>query len=223
MSIHRLAQWLENTSYYLLNMKKQEVRGLIYAGLEPMVTAHDFRLKKSEESFVRAMEGGKQSLGIALVDYNPIFEFSLTISIRLDQVEDILHMFSGSPPQYHKASATFISDMSRFQTSKPSYAVTTPEDIQAALAVLHPIVLNQIIPFFDGHKNLEAVAQVLNPDSIPEMMPGVGPAMHAAIVARLTHNPNLESIVSAYQERLARFPKNIQDQFNCLVDYLRKL
>jgi hypothetical protein len=203
-------------------MKKQDVRGLIYAGLEPMVAPHGFRVKKSEESFVRAIEAGKQSLGIALVDYNPVFEFSLTISIRLDQVEDILHMFSGSPPQYHRTSSTFISDMNRFQTSKPSYSVTTPEDIQAALTVLHPVVLNQIIPFFDGHKNLETVAQVMSLDSIPEMMPGAGPAMYAAIVARLTHNPNLESIVSAYQERLARFPKNIQGQFNNLVEYLRK-
>ena len=53
-------------------------------------------------------------LGLPLWDYNPTFEFSLNICIRLDAVEDVFHHFSGSPPKYHSMSFTTMTRLEYF-------------------------------------------------------------------------------------------------------------
>ena len=74
--------------------------------LKPTVTPAGFRYVKKGESFVRAIAGGRQKLGGDLWNYNPLFAFSLTMTVRLDAVQAILNEFTGSPPRFHGITTT---------------------------------------------------------------------------------------------------------------------
>ena len=203
-------------------MNKTEVRELIYKELGKKISDPTFRLKKSEEGFVRIIPAGKQVIGIPLVDYNPQFEFSLNISIRIEAVESIVHRFLGSPPKYQKLSHTYSARLDHFVSNTHWFIVFTPEDISNAAARLESVVAEKIIPFLDSHRDLHSVANAMNLTAVPDMIPGPGPAMYAATVARLTNNPQFEEIVTAYQQRVARLQPWMRDAFLTLVDYLRK-
>src|ERR1700729_2445177 len=117
-------------------MKKQEMASLNFEMLSGILSGTDFRLKKSEDGFVRRIPGGRQMLGLPLWDYNPEFEFSLNICIRLDAVEEIYHRFSGSPPKFHSMSFTMMTRLEHFTGVPARYKVSTAEDVASVGDVL---------------------------------------------------------------------------------------
>src|SRR5262245_42883866 len=117
-------------------MKKQEMANLIFEVLGGTLSGTDFRLKKSEDGFVRKIPGGRQMLGLPLWDYNPEFEFSLNICIRLDAVEEVFHRFSGSQPKYHGMSFTTITRLEYFTGGSGRYRVTSAGDVASAGTIL---------------------------------------------------------------------------------------
>jgi len=86
---------------------------MIADAVTPVVSTAGFRFKKASDAFVRKIEGGRQELGLPLVDYNPVFEFSLTLCTRLEAVQEITNRFSGSPPKYHSITLTSILGFGR--------------------------------------------------------------------------------------------------------------
>src|SRR5690348_2431990 len=80
----------------MADWKKTEVRRFVCEALDPVIGPAGFRYVKRSEAFVRKIEGGRQELVLALVDYNPEFWFSFALSIRLDTVQDIINRFSGT-------------------------------------------------------------------------------------------------------------------------------
>src|SRR5262249_58401821 len=90
---------------------KSEVRRLIVEAVAPVVGGVGFRFKKTSEAFVRKVEGGRQELGLPLVDHNPLFEFSFTLGIRIEAVQDLTNRFSGSPPKYHDTTLTSVTQL----------------------------------------------------------------------------------------------------------------
>src|SRR4051812_18988835 len=129
-------------------MKKQEMASVIFETLGGVLAGTDFRLKKSEEGFVRKIAGGRQMLGLPLWDYQPEFEFSLNVCVRLEAVEEVFHQFSGAPPKYHTMSFTTISRLEQFTTGPARYRVTTAEDVASAGAALAAVIHKRILPFF---------------------------------------------------------------------------
>ena len=197
-----------------------EIRNSIYATLSPVLLNKGFRLIRTEQSFIRPILGGRQAIGIAIVDYKPKFKFSLTVSVRIDKVEDIIHLFSGSPPEYHKASSTFNCAMQRFTSPETEFEILTDADLKTKLSYLTLVANDQIVPFLDQNNDLETLAKAMNLTTIPEIVPGVGPAMHAATAAWLTHHPEFSAVVTGYRERMKYLPKDVQERFNSLVQHL---
>src|SRR5437660_279142 len=102
-------------------MKKREMANLIFQMLSGILSETEFRLKKSESGFVRKIPGGRQTIGLPLWDYHPEFEFSLTICIRLEAVEEIFNQFSGTAPKYHPLSLTTITSLEYFARGPATY------------------------------------------------------------------------------------------------------
>jgi hypothetical protein len=73
-------------------MKKSELRILIYDGLNGTVAEHGFRLDRKQEGFVRQIPDGKQCIGVPVIDYHPTYVFSLTLTTRLDPVQNIVNL-----------------------------------------------------------------------------------------------------------------------------------
>jgi hypothetical protein len=131
---------------------KTEVRRLVAEAVTPVVSPAGFRFKKTSEAFVRAIDGGRQKLGLPLVDYNPVFEFSFTLCIRLQAVQDITNRFSGSPPKYHGITLTSITQLEFLGLpaepgSGVRYQVKSESELAAALPSVLAIVQERALPF----------------------------------------------------------------------------
>ncbi len=99
-------------------MTKQEMKNLIFEMLDGILSGTDFRVKKSEDCFVKKIPGGRQMVGLPLWDYRPEFQFSLNICIRLDAVEEVFHQFSGS--RNHSSSFTTMTRLEYFAGAQPN-------------------------------------------------------------------------------------------------------
>jgi hypothetical protein len=204
-------------------MKKQEMMNLLFALLHEALSETDFRLKRSDDGFVRKILGGRQVLGVPLWDYNPQFEFSLNICIRLDQVEEIFHRFSGSPAKYHAMSFTTITRLEYFTGDSGRYRVVTAEDVAAVRTPLSSVIRNKIIPFFNEHTDVSALDRSVN-----SLQPGIdvtqnpSGAMNAVILAHLAGHRNLDSLVAKHRTDMELQPQ-APHAYNRLVEYLESV
>ena len=202
-------------------MIKDEMADVISGMLATILTSTDFRLKKSDDTFVRKLPYGKQILGIPLWDYSPAYVFSLNICMRLDAVEEIFHRFSGAPAKYHSMSYTSIIRLSHFTKGSTEFRVNTAEDVFCTKAYLSEIIQNGILPFFDRCRDVESLNQVVNFDH-----PGIditqnpSGAMHAVILAHLAGGVGLDKVVDRHQNAMELDPKSVHP-FNRLVEYLK--
>lgn len=202
-------------------MKKHEMKNLLFEMLGGILSGTDFRLKKSEDAFVRKIPGGRQMLGIPLLDYNPEFEFSLSICIRLDAVEEIFHQFSGSPPKFHSMSDTTITRLDYFTGGPGKYKVTTAGDVTFVGAILPSAIRENIMPFFNEYNNVQALDRGVNC-----LRPGIditqnpSGAMHAVIVAHLAGNTDFDRLVAKHRTDMQLSP-GVPHPFNGLVEFLK--
>jgi hypothetical protein len=218
-------------------MKKSEIGDLIYEGLNGVVAKHGFRLNRKDEGFNRRIPDGKQCLGVPLVDYNPVFIFSLTLTTRLNAVEDIFNLFSGSPPKYHSITVTTITQLDYFtKKTKTEYKVTTEAEVSQAIHDLTPIIESQIIPFFDLHQDVVAWDKAVNSQSndicgnsslLADRCNSVDGSnqpyrgMHAVILACLAGNPAFEEIVHRLQEFFKGWDE-ATEKLTKLADHLKQ-
>lgn len=203
-------------------MNKTQVANLIFEMLGEILSGTDFRLKKSEDGFVRKISNGRQMLGVPLWDYNPEFEFSLNICIRLDAVEDVFHLFSGSPPKYHSMSFTMMTRLAQFTGGPRKYKVKTADDVASAGAAFSPAIQNNILPFFNENQDVKALDRMVNGTG-PKIDITLNPsgAMHAVILARLAGNPDCERLVIKLRNDM-QLAADVAHPFNQLVEYLRR-
>src|SRR6266404_1914816 len=225
-------------------MKKGEVSNTIYETLKPVLAPSDFRLNKSQVGFVRPIVGGTQTLGVPLWDHNPKFEFSLTMTFRLDAVEEITNRFSGSPPKYHSITQTVLTQLEHLGLRNCRWQAETESDLELKLSEVGSVVRDAVIPFFQQHQDLLTIAAAANPAEAHVVPPapnrittGMGiltdralfssgnhpyRAMSAITLACLAHFTNFESLVSRYQKELSALHlQSERDKFEKLVQFLR--
>src|SRR5262245_48006827 len=148
---------------------KTEVRRMIVDAVTPVVSGAGFRFKKSSEAFARKIDGGRQELGLPLVDYNPIFHFSFTLCMRFEAVQDITNRFSGSPPKYHSMTLTSITQLEFLGLpAKPGigvdYEVSSEAELMAVMPGVLAMVRDRVLPFFEEYRDIAAVNRGLNPE-----------------------------------------------------------
>jgi hypothetical protein len=204
-------------------MKKVEVRNAFFAQLAPSLPG--FQPRKTKELFSRKIPAGEQQVGLALADYNPVFELSLAFSIRLLEVEKIVKMFSGGAPEDElTTSTTFIH---YFAKDAPEYVrVSTPEEIAAAVQRLQPILQARVMPFFEAHQDVESLDATFNgPDGAAfNQMNAPYRDMNALTVAWLAGNPRFEALAAAAekQSRAQGWHPASQAKLAALLKYLRE-
>lgn len=218
---------------------KTEVRRMIADALTPVVGAAGFRFKKASEAFVRKIEGGRQELGLSLIDYNPAFEFSFTLCIRLEAVQEITNRFSGAPQKYHSKTLTSITQLEFLGLpAEPGRGVRFHVESEAELAAVMPnavhIIRERVLPFFEEHRDVAAVNRGLNPEGADRVFQIVEfpdrrafdatyqpyRAMMGIAVARLANDPRFPGLVSAYRSQICEMQEHDRAKFDNLVDYL---
>jgi len=197
-------------------MEKTEVRDRIGAGLIDLLKPHGFRFNKAEYGFVRRIPAGKQTIGIPLVAHNPVFDFGLVLTTRLDAVQDILNQFTGSPPRYHSITVTAITQLDWFtKGERTKWRIQNEVELDAAIAALRPIVSDSIVPFLDAHKDVSEWDAAVNSPSndifggsnrLSDRTASVDNSnqpyrcMTALVLAKLADNPEFETIAASSLE-----------------------
>lgn len=218
---------------------KTEVRRLIADAVTPVVSAAGFGFKKASEAFVRKIEGGRQELGLPLVDYNPVFEFSFTLCIRLEAVQEITNRFSGAPPKYHSRTLTTITQLEFLGLpagpgSGVDFEVSSEADLAAVMPGVLTVVRERVLPFFEEYRDVAAVNRGLNPEGAERVFRIVGfpdrrafdatnqpyRSMTAVTAAYLANDSRLDALISAYRSQISEMPEHDLSKFENLVDYL---
>jgi hypothetical protein len=207
-------------------MKKQEVRDFIYAKLSKVLLSAGFRLNKGEGAFVRKITNGFQKIFVPLVDYNPIFVFSLTIGIRLDAVEDIFNRFSGADDKGQKQTLTTITQLTYFtEGRRKDYRVSTPIEIENAFSELNTVIDSNILPFLERYRDIQSLDAAINTEKLPgfDSSTLISHAMHSIILARLAGNNRYNELVIEYDNALKGYPPFDRERFARLVSFLNDL
>ena len=194
---------------------------MLYEGLAPALP--EFRLNKSEEAFWRAVPTGRQKLFIPLVDYRPEFVVSLTVGLRIDQVEDTFNLFSGAVGKDQKLTLTTITPLDYFTgPEEAEYRVVDEAQVNAVVQRLQIVIETAIRPFLEEHQNVASIDRALNVEQRDrfDISQPLSHAMHSVIVARLAGNPAYPELLRRYEEQLAGFLPQMKDQFTRLVAYL---
>jgi hypothetical protein len=213
-------------------MKKREVDDAINQQLAAALGTTDFRKKRN--GFIRPIPGGRQTLFTALEDYRAVFRFTLAFGIRLNEVEDVYNRFSGSSPDLQETSDTVVGRLESFVNLRDHFVdtpgprkkiqVTSQAEIVDAFCVLSPVIQEKVIPFFESHKDLKSIDQLLNPDEETAAAFDITRRpdcdMHALIVAHLVDNPRFDALLEKKRKELEGFNELDARKFAQLVDYL---
>jgi hypothetical protein len=218
---------------------KTEVRRIIVDAVTPVVSAAGFRFNKASEAFVRKIDGGRQELGLPLVDYNPVFQFSFTLCMRFDAVQDITNRFAGSPPKYHSMTLTSITQLEYLGLpAKPGSGVDFEVSSEAELMAVMPGVLamvpERLLAFFEEYRDIVAVNRGLNPEGAERVFRIIGfpdrrafdatnqpyRAMTGVVAAYLANDPRLDALISAYRSQISEMREHDRSKFESLVGYL---
>jgi hypothetical protein len=201
---------------------KREALNAIYERLQHVLAHTDFKLQRKAEGFVRSIPGGWQEVGVPFYIYGDRFEFSIVLSIRLDEIQRITNQFSGSPVECHHMTVTTIIQPEYFLSERVHFIVRSEEDVQKSVAAIAPTIADRIVPFLDDHKDVEALDRAMN-QSVPSADTSHHPyrGMSAITVAKLAGNPHFEQLVSKYASEMSRMPATDQEKFNRFADYLR--
>lgn len=220
---------------------KTEVARLIIAGLKPVTAPAGFRYVKKDQSFVRLIDGGRQMLGVALWNSNPLFEFSLNMTVRLDAVQVITNQYSGSPPQFHAITTTSITQLEFLGLpaveGNVEWRASSVPELAALLPSVVTVVRERVIPFFDEYRDVAALNRGLNPEGAERVIQLPWPpdrrtfdasnqpyrAMAGVAVARLAGDHRWEQLVNAYRTQLSGLSDQDRQQFEALVTHLRRL
>ena len=93
-------------------MTSKDVRGVIFRELAPRLPG--FKANLGESAFVRKIPDGKQALVVGIIDYRPEFRFSLTLTTRLNAVQDIVNQLSRVLPKNYKTTLTTMTQLDWF-------------------------------------------------------------------------------------------------------------
>lgn len=205
---------------------KVEVRRLIVEAVTPVVATAGFRWKSKREAFVRKIDDGRQELSLSLVDYNPLFEFSFSLCIRLEAAEEIRNRFSGSPPEFHDITLTSITQLEFLGLKVKgargvAYSIRSAADLQVALPAVEEMIRQRVLPFFEQYCDVAAVNQGLNPPGTEGVFSRLMNfflvrnerrafdatnqpyrAMAGVTVAYLAGDARLPNLISAYRRQL---------------------
>ena len=203
-----------------VNVNNIQALEMIYGELAKVLALTNFSLNRKKEGFIRQINGGWQEIGVPF--YPDRFEFSLVVTIRLDAVERISHMFSGSPLEYHSDTVSTIIQLEHFTLGPTEFAVTNAQDIQNAIAVLEPVIHDRILPFLEKHQDIVSLDCMLN-RCIPSVDTSFHPyrGMSAIIAAKMAGNPEFERLVAQYANEMNAMPTPDREKFNRLAEYLK--
>jgi len=203
-----------------LRTRKQNVLRAIRSQLKHLLMPLGFKACKDGEGFDRKIEGGKQHFGIALCRNGLRFEFAPVTSMRLDIVENISNLFSGTPEDLRSGTMTMVVLPDILTGVERMYPATTQDEIAASVDEVERLLIETVIPFLDAHQDLKSIDRAMNKNGLDTSF-HPWRAVHSLIVAHLAGNPRFDELVSRYRDEMLNEPPQERAKYDEVVNYLR--
>lgn len=209
-------------------MKMLEVKDALVDRFKELLSPHGFRAKKGLGgfSFVRKFDGGAHKIACGITNYNPTYDISCFVGIRIDEAGKMFNHVSGCFDEKKPDDRFNTNTKLAYFSGQPfRYTVVSMEDIDALVAYVSPILLERVIPFLDQIFTVQSLDKVFNAEDDPTFSPPSIPygAMNSLIVAHLAGNKNYDRLLALYESRaVGQVDLNRRMLKNC-TDYLAGL
>lgn len=207
-----------------VDVKKTEMRALLYSRLAEVFGGMGFRVVKSQEGLVRKTPTGTQRISIPFYDYEPLFKYSLLVEHRLDVVEDIYKRFCGFDVG-DETTFTVATPLEFFTGQRdPNVQVVTEDDLDESLRQLSPVIEARIKPFLDAVIDANELDQEMHasPTRLKTLDDVLSVGIRGVTVAWLAGNPHFEDLVNDYRQNLRMLGADEHlNKFDECVNYLR--
>lgn len=211
-------------------MNNKEVTNKILEHLSLRLGEFGFKINKGDCMVKRKSQDGSHVIIAGIADYRTLFRIRLSIGIRIDEVEDIFHEFSGVVhPKYYKKSFTSVIPLSYFidpETFNPNYILEIRSLNEISTQInknLNYKTRQRILDFFDDCLDIKKLEQYVNGKIGKEEIFG-NPAseiMHGLILKYLTSSKDeLSILIENYKNRITDFAPFEKENINNLMAYL---
>jgi len=181
-------------------LRKSEVLASIYEKLERILSPHSFKLNKKKQAFLRKFDGGHHAIYVPLWGHPSQFEFSLSMTVRLDAAEAIIRKFSPAAPGYESMTETVIFQLMPLTNCRTSdFPVSTHEEIEKAFVTISEVIKTKVLPLLDDCSNVVGLERRVNPNKGMSLDSSNPPdnIFSSLALAHLAGNPRFDELVSA--------------------------
>lgn len=190
------------------------------AWLDRVLHANGFTRIGGGDYFVRSLAGGRQAIGMAVWDYNPRVEIALTVSVRLEAVERVFHLFSGADPDYHNLSSTIVTPFHYFARGPSRVTAERIEDLHAVFDAWEVVLHAEVLPYLDRATDVGSLDTLVNvTNDVLDIANPPYSFMHHLIIAKLAANPAYDHLIANHRSELRDMGYET-DLYDKLVDYL---
>lgn len=206
-------------------MNKSHVKELLFQGLAPKLLDFGFRARKKHDIFVRNIAGGAQILSLAIVDYYPLFRYTLSVAFRFDEAAEIFNKFAGVPPAYGSLTDVSTTNLAFFVGEEARwFAASSEEEFGTSFEKFSNVIFGVVVPFVIPIDSLEAL------DRLAELHSGkldnselYSRALKRIVVAGLSSNPRLDEIVQYHIDAMIDYPEFKKKNLRLCAEYVKSI
>lgn len=205
-------------------MYKKEVTETLFRELSTLLKPSMFKSSKKDNALIRKVASGSHWILIGVYDYNPLYQISFHLGIRLDEVEAIFHMFSGTLPNYQNQSLT-CSTPFKFLTKDNTdmYNVQSPGELSSVITTFREVYGQKGEQFFSDNATAESltIALLKQGEGFNSLITPYN-YMKLLILVRLTNQGDYEKLKNEAITACSGLHEMDRNKLYALVDYLDK-
>jgi hypothetical protein len=217
-----------------MQMDKSEIYELLCRHLAEVFAPHGFELQEVElpcaggsvraGEFIRAAGEVAQRVSIPLAVHALEFDWSLVFDFRSESAEAIYQMFAPVPPKSRSRTRTCGFNLETLVPGLGEWIVVRHlQDIQQSVTQLAPILVRDVLPLLDSHRDLASLDDLMN-SSHRHLFPHPAQPNHSMkslIVAHLARNAELHRLIAGYRGQL-KVGGELLAMYDRLAEYLTR-
>jgi hypothetical protein len=200
----------------------------IYQQLQPLFSDHGYELMPLSKQFRKPSRNGFRAALISVSGdrYEQIIDLSL--SIRMDVVEELVYQFLSGPPRFSmQDSTTIVASYGRLnQDPYKRFVVKDEDDLQGVCERIGTYMEKKGFRFLERFDQLKKIDALINrrPDQpCPYLYNQVHRCYKGIIIAKLTCRTDYNQLVKTYLAYLQNqwAPRSVIINFKKLVKFLK--
>lgn len=166
-----------------------------------------FRFIKSNSRILKKYYGGFNLILLHVLDYSPIFQIELFLSVRIDIVENIVNDFiPNRNPQFMKYTETIGTSYKELSGAKENLIeISTEKELDNAINEFIKIIRDKGLAFFEKYQNIEMVNAEIKKQILNKEYNYIGIIMQSLSLMKLCNDPDFDVLCDKYKELYVPF------------------